>query len=83
MGKAPWWYAQAGAEDPFSLEEQTMTATLIDYEIELLRSTKEILLGFIDKSHSRFISGTGINPGIIAADAKAIADALHGAVKQA
>ena len=83
MGKAPWWYAQAGAEDPFSLEEQTMTATLIDYEIELLRSTKEILLGFIDKRAGLFISGKAIDSERIAADAKAIADALHGAVKQA
>ena len=59
-----------------------MATTVVDYEIELLRSTKEILLGFIDKNPGRFLSGTGIDSEKIAADAKAIADALHGAIKQ-
>ena len=59
-----------------------MATTHIDYEIGLLRSTTEILLGFIDKNPAPFMSDRVIDSEKIAASAKAIADALHAAAKR-
>lgn len=53
-----------------------------DYEVALLSATKEILLRFIEVNTTHFVSAGVVKTEIIGAATKAIADALHAAVKQ-
>ncbi len=53
-----------------------------DYEIELLKSAKEILMRFIDVNPGYLYKEGVVDSEKITTAAKAIADALHGAVKK-